>query len=94
MTVTKIKAFFVGIWTKIKTACLGSITMAWSYVVTTVGTLFANIDSIATVLGDPNLNQQVTSVIGDAKMLGKWLLTVGIVTAVARLKSLILTPKA
>jgi hypothetical protein len=91
--VTKIKAFFTNLWARIKAACLGSLTMAWSYIVTTAGALFANIDSIASVLGDPNLNQQVTAVIGDAKMLGKWLLTVGIVTAVARLKSLILTPK-
>lgn len=88
-----IKSAVVATWAKVKAACLGSVTMAWSYVVTTAGTLLANIDSLATVLGDPGLNQQVTAVIGDAKAVGKWLLAVGIVTAVARLKSLILTSK-
>jgi hypothetical protein len=91
---SRIKAFFVGLWNKIKAACMGSLTMAWSYIVTTAGAIFANIDNLATVLGDPNLNQQITAVVGDAKLVGKWLLTVGIITAIARLKSLVLTPKA
>jgi hypothetical protein len=90
----KIKSFFTDLWTKIKAACLGSITMAWSYVVTTAGALFANIESIAAVMGDPNLTAQLQAVVGDAKMLGKWLLTVGIVTAIARLKSLVLAKPA
>lgn len=83
------RAYLSGLWTKIKTACWGSITMAWSYILSAFGTVLSNIDSLATVLGDPNLNQQVTSVIGDAKAVGKWLLAVGIITAVARLKSLV-----
>lgn len=90
----KIKAFFVSLWNKIKSACMGSLTMAWSYIVTTAGAIFANIDSIAAAMGDPNLTAQIQSVFGDAKAVGKWLLAVGIVTAVARLKSLIFAPKA
>lgn len=85
-----IKTFFVGLWNKIKAACWGSLTIAWSYIVTTAGVLFANIDSLATVMGDPNLTAQLQSVIGDPKAIGKWLLTVGIVTTLARLKSLIM----
>jgi hypothetical protein len=82
-------SFFSGIWAKIKAACLGSVTMAWSYIVTLTGGLFANIDSLATVLGDPNLTAQLQSVIGDTKAIGKWLLFVGVVTSVARLKTLV-----
>jgi hypothetical protein len=87
------RAFFSGLWTKVKTACMGSITMAWSYLVSAFGAFLQNVDSIASALGDPSLNQQIASVVGDAKMLGRWLLTVGIITTIARLKSLI-KPKA
>jgi hypothetical protein len=78
------------LWTKIKTACMGSITMAWSYLLSLGGTFLSNVDSLATVLGDPNLNAQISSVIGDAKLIGKWLLAVGVITAIARLKSLVI----
>lgn len=87
------KAFFVGLWEKVKTSCLGSLTMAWSYIVTAFGTVLANIDTLALVMGDPSLNQQIANVFGDAKMLGKWLLAVGVVTAIARLKGLLTKPK-
>jgi hypothetical protein len=90
----KIKGFFIGLWNKIKAACLGSITMAWSYIVSVTGAIFTNIDALATVMGDPNLTAQLQSVIGDAKAIGKWLLAVGVVTALARLKSLVMGPKA
>lgn len=83
------KAFLSGLWAKTKAACLGSITMAWSYIVTATGALFTNIESLATVLGDPGLTQQLQAVVGDAKLIGKWLLTVGIITTLARLKSLV-----
>lgn len=89
----KIKAFAAATWAKIKAACFGSVTMAWSYLLDLGGTFLQNVDSLAAVLGDPNLNQQIASVVGDAKLLGKWLLAVGIITATARLKSLVLSKK-
>jgi hypothetical protein len=87
------KTFFVGLWAKIKSACMGSITMAWSYLVSAFGAFLQNVDSIAAALGDPSLNQQIANVVGDAKMLGRWLLAVGVITTIARLKSLVIAKK-
>jgi hypothetical protein len=84
------RAFFSDLWAKVKAACMGSITMAWSYLLSLGGTFLSNVDSLATVLGDPGLNQQISSVVGDAKLIGKWLLAVGVITAIARLKSLVM----
>ena len=85
----KIKAAAIATWGKIKAACFSSITMAWSYILGLGGTLLQNIDSLAAVLGDPSLTAQIQGAIGDTKVIGKWLLVVGIITAVARLKSLV-----
>ena len=46
------------------------------------------IDSIADALGDPNLKDQISAAIGDAKTVGRILLGISIVTIVARLRSL------
>jgi hypothetical protein len=85
--------FLSGLWSKTKAACFGSVTMGWSYIVSASGAVFTNIDTVASALGDPNLTQQVTAIIGDAKLVGRWLLFVGVVTTFARLKSLVLAKK-
>lgn len=86
--IAKIKAYFSDLWVKIK----ADITNALAVVSTLFGTILAHIDELATTLGDPNLNQQLQTVVADAKWFGRWMLTVGIVTAVAKFKSLIQTP--
>ena len=84
----KIKTFFHDLWTKIK----ADIANAIAIVSAIFGSILAHIDELATALGDPNLNQQISTVVGDAKTFGKWMLTVGIVTAIARFKKLVQSP--
>lgn len=83
-----IKKFFSDLWTKIKQ----DIANAFALITTMVGSILAHIDALATTLGDPNLTQQVSTVVADAKWVGRWLLTVGIVTAIAQFKKLVQSP--
>ncbi len=83
--IEKIKAFFRRLWAM----CFHSATIAWSYILGVVGGIFDNIDAVASAMGDPNLNQQINAVVGDAKLIGKWLLTVAIVNVIARARSMV-----
>jgi hypothetical protein len=75
-------------WARIKTCCLNSLTMAWSYCLAFAGAAMQAVDTIADALGDPNLRDQISAAIGDAKTVGRILLGVSIVTIIARLRSL------
>jgi hypothetical protein len=75
-------------WAHIKTWCLNSLTMAWSYCLAFAGAAMQAVDTIADALGDPNLRDQISAAIGDAKTVGQILLGVSIVTIIARLRSL------
>lgn len=85
------RAFFSGLWAKLRAACLGSVTMAWSYLLSACGAFLDNLDAIATVLGDPNLKTQIASAIGDAQTVGRIVFGIGVITAAARLKSLVVS---
>lgn len=84
----KIKAYFSDLWAKVK----ADVANALALIGTMFGSILSHIDAIATTLGDPNLNQQMATVFADAKWLGKWMLTVGIVGAIAQFKKLVQTP--
>jgi hypothetical protein len=88
------RAFFAGLWAKIKLVCMGSITMAWSYFLGACGEFLQNVEAIAAVLGDPSLKDQITAAIGDTKTVGRIVLGIGVITAIARLKSLVMPKKA
>jgi len=75
-------------WARIKAGCLHSLTMAWGYCLACVGAVMQAIDTIADALGDPNLRDQISAAIGDAKTVGRILLAVSIVTIIARLRSI------
>jgi hypothetical protein len=45
------------------------------------------LDTLADALGDPNLKDQISAAIGDAKTVGRILLGVSIVTLIARLRT-------
>lgn len=87
------------LWTKLKADVMNGVAL----VGTTFGTLLShvdsviqgvgtNIDAVAAALGDPNLTQQMQTVIGDAKWFGRWMLAVGIVATIARFKKLLQSP--
>jgi hypothetical protein len=75
-------------WTHIKACCLNSLTIAWGYCLAFAGAAMQTVDTIADALGDPNLRDQISAAIGDAKTVGRILLGVSIVTIIARLRSL------
>jgi hypothetical protein len=86
--IASIKKFFSDLWAKIK----ADVANAFALISTFFGSILAHIDSLAATLGDPNLTSQVSTVVADAKWVGRWMLTVGVVTAIAKFKSLIQTP--
>jgi hypothetical protein len=75
-------------WGKVKAACLNSLTIAWGYVLACAGAIMQGIDTLADALGDPNLKDQISAAIGDARTAGRVLLGISVVTIVARLRSI------
>ena len=73
---------------RIKAFCLHSLTVAWSYVLAIFGAMMQGLDGVADALGDPNLKDQISAAIGDAKTVGRILLGISIVNIVVRLRSL------
>lgn len=73
---------------RIKAVCLQSLTIAWGYVLAIIGGLMSVIDSVADSLGDPNLKDQINAATGDARMAGRILLVISVITILARLRSL------
>ena len=73
---------------KIKKACLGSLTIAWSYCLALGGTALQVIDYIADRLGDPEVRNQISSAVGDPMIAGRILLGISLITVVVRLRSL------
>ena len=71
-----------------KAACLNSLTIAWGYFLAFAGAVMQALDSMADALGDPNLKDQISAAIGDAKTVGRILLGISIVTIIARLRSI------
>ena len=75
-------------WCKVKAFCLHSLTVAWGYCLAFVGVTMQGIDTVADALGDPNLKDQISASIGDARMTGRVLLGISIVTIAARLRTI------
>ena len=73
---------------KVKAFCLNSLTVAWGYCLAFAGVMMQGLDTVTDALGDPNLKDQISASIGDAKLAGRVLLGISIVTIVARLRSI------
>ena len=74
--------------TKVKTSCLNSLTVAWTYLLALVGVILQFVDVAGDVLGDPGFQDQVSAAIGDPIWAGRALLVISIVTLAARLRSI------
>jgi hypothetical protein len=72
---------------KLKTFCLKSLTVAWSYLLAFIGVILQLVDAAGEVLGDPGIKDQVSAAIGDPTWAGRVLLAISIVTLAARLRS-------
>ena len=46
--------------TKIKTFCLNSLTIAWSYLLALIGVIFQLVEAAGDVTGDPGFRDQVS----------------------------------
>lgn len=73
---------------RIKTLCLHSLTVAWGYMLAVVGGVMSMLDSVGDALGDPSLKDQINAAIGDARISGRILLGISIITILVRLRSL------
>jgi len=75
-------------WRRTKACCLNSLTIAWSYCLAFAGAAMQGLDSVADALSDPNLKDQISASIGDARTAGRVLLGISVITMIARLRSL------
>jgi len=73
---------------RLKAFCLHSLTIAWSYLLGVTGVMMTLIDNIGEALGDPTLRDQLSAAVGDAKITGRILLGISVITIMARLRSL------
>ena len=73
--------------TKVKTFCLNSLTIAWSYLLALAGVILQLVDAAGDVLGDPDFKDQVSAAVGDPTWAGRVLLVISIITVATRLRS-------
>lgn len=73
---------------RIKAVCLHSITIAWSYCLAIAGAVASLANELADALGDPGFKEQISAAIGDARITGRILLIISVVTIIARLRTL------
>lgn len=80
-----------GFWAKVWAYCGNSLTIAWSYILGGIGSLFALIDKLGPLVGDPDLNlkQQVQDGLqGNPKIAGYVLIGISLLTIITRLRSI------
>lgn len=75
-------------WVRLKSACLHSLTVAWSYVLAAAGAALEAVNQLGDALGDPQLKQQIADAIGDTTMAARALLAIAAVTFMARIRTL------
>jgi len=75
-------------WARVKAACRHSLTIAWGYMLAFIGFLLSIVDNVGDALGDPGLKDQISAAVGDARTVGRILLSISLVTILARLRSL------
>jgi hypothetical protein len=82
-------------WDKLKAICGRSLTIASGYASLVAGGLLGNIDAIAETLGDPQLHDQIQSLIGhNPSIAAGYAKAYGILMIAARLRSKIIKQKA
>lgn len=83
------KAYLSDLWKKVKADAIN----AGALVSSAVGSVLSHIDDIAAQLGDPALTEQMKStILTDAKWIGRWMTFVGILAIFARFKKLVQSP--
>lgn len=75
-------------WEKVKSFCLHSTTIAWSYVLALVGFAFQFLDMYGDAINDSTVKETIHSWIGDGPIFGRILLVISIINVLARLRTL------
>lgn len=79
-----------GFWGKIWALCGNSLTVAWSYVVGGIGAALALLTPVASLLGDPGLQGQVTDALkSNPQVLGYVMFGISVITIAARVRSIL-----
>lgn len=79
-----------GFWQKVWALCGKSVTLAFASVIQALSWLLQWIDPIASMVGDPDLRQQIAETLGsNPKLLGYVLMGISFITIAARVRSLI-----
>jgi hypothetical protein len=77
-------------WSKVKSWCLHSSTVAITYATMVLGFLIDNIDSISSVVGTQDFKDNLAVIVGnDPVLLGRWMMVISIIVFIGRLRSLI-----
>lgn len=83
------------IWDKIKAVCGRSLTIASGYISLVAGEVLGNIDAVADVLGDPQLHDQIQSLIGhDPSLAAGYAKAYGALMIATRLRSKLMQAKS
>jgi multidrug efflux pump subunit AcrA (membrane-fusion protein) len=75
-------------WRRLSSACLHSLTIAWSYLLALAAAALALLDQLAAALDDAALRQQVAEAVGEPVTAARLLLVISAVTFLARLRGL------
>lgn len=76
-------------WSKAWALCWNSLTVLWAYVLSLVGTLMSQLDSIAALLGDPGLQANISAMLGaNTRLIGGVMIAIAVITFLARLRSM------
>jgi len=78
-----------GFWARVWAYCGKSVTVAWGYLLGGFGSAMALLDPLAKVVGDPDLKDQVTTLLqSNPKVLGYITIWISLVTIAARMRSI------
>lgn len=78
-----------GFWAKAWVLCGRSITLVWGFALQAIGQALQWIEPLGTMVGDPDIKQQVTDALQtNPKVLGYVLMGISVITIGARLRSI------
>ncbi len=76
-------------WSKLKAACLHSLTIAWAYLLASLGVLLEVLDLFSSIFDTDQVKDEIRSAIGDPKRAAMVILAIAGITFLARLRSLV-----
>jgi hypothetical protein len=75
-------------WQRVKAFCLGSTTIAWSYILAVVGFMLQIVDMYGDAINDPTIKDDMHALLGDSSLFARALLVIAFINIICRLRSL------